>query len=207
MTGRVLFIGLLLITFYSNSYESNARKERREPDGKPWFHFLNTFRFLYFFKYKDQVLMQEWIMQLAMILLCAGCALCMVLKNFFRFDLFLLLDTLIWSDVILMLLCVAVLDCRYYYHLYFVNNSRHERDLLCTIKAGFGLRPRRKCKMITITGEYYDEYGESYRMGTVRCSKKIIIEHVFVYDDELIPGDITKVFLDDCYETTRWVIF
>ena len=102
---------------------------------------------------------------------------------------------------------IAVLVYRYQYHLYFTNNTNHEHDWICEMKENFGMHPRRKGKVIAFHEKKKDKYGKQYRLGDVQCSRKLTIYHVRIYDDELLVGDITKVFRDDLEGNIQWVVF
>ena len=102
---------------------------------------------------------------------------------------------------------IAVLVCRYQYHLYFTNNTNHEHDWICEMKENFGMHPRRKGKVVAFHEKRQDKYGKQHRLGDVQCSRKLTIYHVRIYDDELLIGDITKVFRDDLEGNIQWVVF
>lgn len=207
MLKSIVFILLISIQCYFSSYCSNKQKENRESAGKPVFHQIKYFQCFYIFQYKDHVLKQEWIMQFAVIVLWIVFAISCFLYAVFGLEMFLLVDVFACIDIGLAVGCVAILCGRYNYHLYFSNNTDHKHDWICEMKETLGMHPRRKCQVIAFHGERKDKYGETYRVGDVKCSKKITIYNVWIYDNELLVGDRTKVFRDDLNGAIQWVIF
>lgn len=207
MLKRIVFILLITLQFYFNSYCSNKQKENRESAGKPVFHQIKHFRFLYIFKYKDNVLKQEWAMQFAAIVLWIIFIISYSLYMMFGLKIVFAMDALTCIDLGVTVGYIVVLACRYNYHLYFTNNTNHEHDWICEMKESVGMHPRRKGKVVAFHEKRQDKYGEYYRLGDVQCSRKLTIYHVRIYDDELLVGDITKVFRDDLEGNVQWVVF
>lgn len=207
MLKRMLFILLITFQFYFNSYCSNKQKENRESAGRPVFHKIKYFKSLYIFKYKDNILQQEWVMQFTVIVLWAVFAIFYFIYILFGLKIVFAIDVFACIYIGGTIGYIAVLLCRYNYNLYFANNTNHEHDWICEMKEILGMHPRRKGKVVAFHGENRDEYGEHYRIGDVKCSKKITIYNVCIYDNELLVGDITKVFRDDLDGQIKWVIF
>lgn len=207
MLKTIVFLLLITFQFYFCSYCSNKQKENREPAGKPVFHQIKYFRFLYIFKYKDHVLKQEWAMQFAAIVLWIIFIISYFLYRMFGLKIVFAMDALTCIYLGVTVGYIAVLVCRYQYHLYFANNTNHEHDWICEMKENFGMHPRRKGKVVAFHEKRQDKYGKQYRLGDVQCSRKLTIYHVRIYDDELLVGDITKVFRDDLEGNIQWVVF
>lgn len=204
---RLAFVLLITFQFYFSSHRSNKQRENRESAGKPIYHRIKYFKFLYFFQYKDNVLEQEWAMQFAVIVLWIVFAMFHLMYVLFGLEIVLFMDIFVCIAIGLTVSYIAILCCRYSYNLYFANNTDHKHDFICEMKESFGMHPRRKCKVIAFHGTRQDESGECYRIADVTCSKKVTIYHVWIYDNELLVGDVTKVFRDDLNGRIKWVVF
>lgn len=198
---------LITLQFYFSSYCSNKQKENRDSAGKPVFHQIKHFRFLYIFKYKDNVLKQEWAMQFTAIVLWIIFIISYSLYMMFGLKIVFAMDVLTCIYLGVTVGYIAVLVCRYNYHLYFTNNTNHEHDWICEMKENFGMHPRRKGKVSAFHEKRQDKYRKYYRLGDVQCSRKLTIYHVRIYDNELLVGDITKVFRNDLEGKIQWVVF